>query len=67
MGLLSAWAVGRVAPGAARSLVVWRRFEIDADGNVVFIQKLVGSSDGVEERTAAVELDRPVLERLLKR
>jgi hypothetical protein len=45
---------GQVAPGATRSLVVWRHFETDADGSVFFIQKLVESSDGVEERTAAV-------------
>lgn len=30
---------GQVALGAPRSLVVWRRFETDAGGNVFFVQK----------------------------
>jgi hypothetical protein len=30
---------GQVGPGAAQSLVVWRRFETDADGNVCFMQE----------------------------
>jgi len=54
MGLLSAWAAGRWPQAQHEAWSFWRHFETDADGNVFFIQKLVESSDGVEERTAAV-------------